>query len=74
MFMSGGSRGIGLAIAKRAARSLGGRVSVHSKGGVTRTVIELPAKGTGSGSAGGEPGGGGGSCGPEEPGDLPRAA
>jgi C4-dicarboxylate-specific signal transduction histidine kinase len=35
-------RGRGLAIAKRAARELGGRVSVRSEGGFTRAVIELP--------------------------------
>jgi two-component sensor histidine kinase len=38
----GRRRGRGLAIAKRAARALGGRVRVESGGGVTRTVIELP--------------------------------
>ncbi len=37
-------RGRGLAIAKRAARELGGRVSVESANGQTRTVIELPAR------------------------------
>jgi C4-dicarboxylate-specific signal transduction histidine kinase len=36
-------RGRGLLIAKRAARELGGRVSVESGGGFTRTVVELPA-------------------------------
>ncbi len=35
-------RGRGLAIAKRAARELGGRVIVESEGGCTRTVVELP--------------------------------
>jgi len=35
-------RGRGVAIAKRAARELGGSVSVESKNGVTRTVVELP--------------------------------
>jgi signal transduction histidine kinase len=35
-------RGRGLAIAKRAARELGGRVRVDSEGGYTRTVVELP--------------------------------
>ena len=37
-------RGRGLRIAKRAARSLGGRVRLERAGGVTRTVIELPAE------------------------------
>jgi C4-dicarboxylate-specific signal transduction histidine kinase len=37
-------RGRGIAIAKRAARSLGGRVRVESEGGATRTVIELPVE------------------------------
>jgi signal transduction histidine kinase len=36
-------RGRGLLIARRAARELGGRVSVESKDGYTRTVVELPA-------------------------------
>jgi signal transduction histidine kinase len=35
-------RGRGLLIAKRAARELGGRVTVESEGGFTRTVVELP--------------------------------
>jgi signal transduction histidine kinase len=35
-------RGRGVVIAKRAARELGGRVSVVSEGGFTRTVVELP--------------------------------
>jgi signal transduction histidine kinase len=35
-------RGRGLLIARRAARQLGGRVSVESDDGVTRTVVELP--------------------------------
>ena len=35
-------RGRGVVIAKRAANELGGRVSVVSEGGVTRTVVELP--------------------------------
>jgi C4-dicarboxylate-specific signal transduction histidine kinase len=39
----GRGRGRGLLIARRAARELGGRVSVESKGGYTRTVVELPA-------------------------------
>ncbi|MEA2361636.1 MAG: Histidine kinase, gyrase and HSP90-like ATPase [Thermoleophilaceae bacterium] len=37
-------RGRGLVIAKRAARELGGRVSVESEGDFTRTVVELPAE------------------------------
>jgi signal transduction histidine kinase len=36
-------RGRGLRIAKRAARELGGRVSLERVDGVTRAVIELPA-------------------------------
>jgi signal transduction histidine kinase len=35
-------RGRGVVIAKRAARGLGGRVSVVSEDGFTRTVVELP--------------------------------
>jgi signal transduction histidine kinase len=35
-------RGRGLVIARRAARELGGRVSVQSEGEFTRTVVELP--------------------------------
>jgi C4-dicarboxylate-specific signal transduction histidine kinase len=35
-------RGRGVVIAKRAAHELGGRVSVVSEGGFTRTVVELP--------------------------------
>ena len=35
-------RGRGVVIAQRAARELGGRVSVVSEGGFTRTVVELP--------------------------------
>jgi signal transduction histidine kinase len=38
-----GSRGRGLAIAERAARELGGRLSVESRGGETRAELELPA-------------------------------
>jgi hypothetical protein len=37
-------RGRGLAIARRAARELGGRVTVVRNGDATRTVIELPAR------------------------------
>jgi signal transduction histidine kinase len=37
-----GGRGRGISIAKRAARALGGRVSVESEGGFTRATIELP--------------------------------
>jgi hypothetical protein len=36
-------RGRGILIAKRAARALGGRVTVEGERGVTRTVVELPA-------------------------------
>jgi signal transduction histidine kinase len=39
-----GERGRGLAIAKRAARELGGRVSVEREDGFTRAVIELPER------------------------------
>jgi signal transduction histidine kinase len=39
-----GGRGRGLSIAKRAARELGGRVSVESEDGFTRAVIELPER------------------------------
>jgi signal transduction histidine kinase len=38
-----GGRGRGLAIAERAARDLGGRLSVESRGGETRAELELPA-------------------------------
>ena len=37
-------RGRGLSIARRAARALGGRVSVESESGFTRAVIELPER------------------------------
>jgi signal transduction histidine kinase len=37
-------RGRGLLIARRAARELGGRVSVESQEGFTRTIVELPAE------------------------------
>jgi signal transduction histidine kinase len=37
-------RGRGIVIAKRAARELGGRVSVESDGELTRTVVELPVE------------------------------
>ena len=37
-------RGRGLVIARRAARELGGRVSVESEEGFTRTIVELPAE------------------------------
>jgi signal transduction histidine kinase len=36
-------RGRGLAIAERAARELGGRLTVESRGGETRAELELPA-------------------------------
>jgi hypothetical protein len=39
-------RGRGLAIAERAARELGGRLSVESLGGETRAELELPAPDT----------------------------
>jgi signal transduction histidine kinase len=38
-------RGRGLRIARRAARKLGGRLTVEREGGVTRAVVELPAEG-----------------------------
>jgi len=38
-------RGRGVVIAKRAAGELGGRVTVSQEGGVTRTIVELPAEG-----------------------------
>lgn len=38
-----GNRGRGLAIADRAARELGGRLRVESRGGETRAELELPA-------------------------------
>ena len=41
--VAGSGRGRGLRIAKRAARELGGRVSLERIDGVTRAVIELPA-------------------------------
>ena len=41
---SGPGRGRGLGIAKRAARDLGGRVTLVQDGDGTRTVIELPAR------------------------------
>jgi signal transduction histidine kinase len=37
-------RGRGLLIARRAARELGGRVSMESEDGFTRTIVELPAE------------------------------
>ena len=40
--LDGRVAGAGVAIAQRAARELGGRVSVVSEGGFTRTVVELP--------------------------------
>jgi two-component sensor histidine kinase len=40
-----GGRGRGLAIAERAARELGGRLRVESRGGETRAELELPARG-----------------------------
>jgi signal transduction histidine kinase len=50
-------RGRGLVIAKRAARELGGRVSVERRNGVTRTIVELPGRGAAE-PPGGEPRGG----------------
>ena len=38
------ARGRGLRIARRAARKLGGRLSVEREDGVTRAVVELPAE------------------------------
>ena len=38
------ARGRGLRIARRAARKLGGRLSVERDDGVTRAVVELPAE------------------------------
>lgn len=35
-------RGRGIAIAKRAARELGGSVSIESRNGYTRAIVELP--------------------------------
>jgi hypothetical protein len=47
-------RGRGLAIAERAARELGGRLSVESREGETRAELELPAADpTGAAAAGG---------------------
>jgi two-component system, OmpR family, sensor histidine kinase SenX3 len=43
-----GGRGRGLAIAERAARELGGRLSVESREGETRAELELPAREAGS--------------------------
>jgi signal transduction histidine kinase len=40
-------RGRGLAIAERAARELGGRLTVESQAGETRAELELPARGEG---------------------------
>ena len=39
----GEGRGRGIVIAKRAARELGGRVTVERHGAITRTVVELPS-------------------------------
>jgi signal transduction histidine kinase len=41
---SAAGRGRGIAIAQRAAGSLGGRLWMESEGGVTRAVVELPAE------------------------------
>jgi two-component sensor histidine kinase len=54
-----GGRGRGLAIAVRAARELGGRLSVESRGGETRAELELPAPGNGEAGRPGEAGRGG---------------
>jgi signal transduction histidine kinase len=54
-----GGRGRGLAIAERAARELGGRLSVESRAGETRAELELPAREAGrttKPAAGGEDG------------------
>ena len=48
-----GSRGRGLAIAERAARELGGRLSVESREGETRAELELPAPEAGGVESGG---------------------
>jgi signal transduction histidine kinase len=40
----GYGRGRGLRIARRAARKLGGRLTVEREGGVTRAVVELPSE------------------------------
>jgi hypothetical protein len=48
-----GRRGRGLAIAERAARELGGRLSVESRGGETRAELELPAPEGSGGESGG---------------------
>jgi signal transduction histidine kinase len=53
-----GGRGRGLAIAERAARELGGRLSVESHAGETRAELELPAyeaERTPAAAAGAEP-------------------
>jgi signal transduction histidine kinase len=48
-----GGRGRGLAIAERAARELGGTLSVVSAGGETRAELELPAAEVGEAESGG---------------------
>jgi two-component sensor histidine kinase len=58
-----GSRGRGLAIAERAARQLGGHLTVESRGGETRAELELPGGAAGGGVAGEADGGAAGSAG-----------
>jgi hypothetical protein len=48
-----GGRGRGLAIADRAARELGGRLTVETQGGETRAELELPAPEGSGGESGG---------------------
>jgi signal transduction histidine kinase len=65
---AGKGRGRGIAIAKRAARELGGRLTVERVDGRTRAVVELPAD---------EAPGAGGDAGPADrasPADRRRAA
>ncbi|MEA2402386.1 MAG: hypothetical protein QOK00_2789, partial [Thermoleophilaceae bacterium] len=65
---AGKGRGRGIAIAKRAARELGGRLTVEHVDGSTKAVVELPAD---------EAPGAGGDAGPADrasPADRRRAA
>jgi signal transduction histidine kinase len=66
-------RGRGLAIAERAARDLGGRLRVQSRGGETRAELELPAPGAG-GREPGPPAGGAERAAPAAPADSGDAA
>jgi hypothetical protein len=68
-----GNRGRGLAIAERAARDLGGRLRVQSRGGETRAELELPAPGAGGGEPG-PPAGGAERAVPAAPADSGDAA